>query len=266
MSKSKSNDTNGAAVVGVIFFLFGLFLFLKQTGIYLPKWLFTWEWILIAIGLVTGVKNGFRGSAWLIILAIGAVCLLDNFFPDIRAYKHYIWPLLAMMIGLILIANAGGGASSCKKTRKNLNDPAAGEAQGDYVRSEYFSYPNSSYSADMDSQLDQRIRVNTFFASQTKVNHSKYFSGGSITTIFGGTEINLLHADFQGVAEINLSILFGGCEIIVPSDWEVRTEATCVFGGIEDNRKGYVYQGPSAKKILIIRGSCIFGGVDIKSY
>ena len=58
--------------------------------------------------------------------------------------------------------------------------------------------------------------------------------------------------------------VFGGGKIIIPPDWQVRLDITPVFGGIEDKRKQPISNNP--EKILIIKGTCFFGGLEIKNY
>lgn len=95
--------------------------------------------------------------------------------------------------------------------------------------------------------------------------YNKSFKGGEVVTVFGGAEINLLNADFTGVINIETVQLFGGAKLIVPSHWEVSTaEAVAVFGGIEDKRPNNVPTDPT--KRLIVRGTIIFGGLEIRTY
>ena len=83
--------------------------------------------------------------------------------------------------------------------------------------------------------------------------------------IFGGTELDLSQADFTGTAAIDLTTIFGGTKLLVPSNWSVKSEAVTIFGGIEDKRRMQsVTEAP--QKTLLLRGTVIFGGIDIKSF
>ena len=83
--------------------------------------------------------------------------------------------------------------------------------------------------------------------------------------VFGGTELNLTQADIQGSAVLELTTIFGGTKLIVPSNWSVKSEAVTIFGGIEDKRQiAQVIEHPEKK--LILKGTVIFGGIDIKSF
>ena len=105
----------------------------------------------------------------------------------------------------------------------------------------------------------------SIFGGAKKIVISKNFKGGDLVNIFGGTELDLSQADFNGVAVVELTTIFGGTKLLVPSNWAVKSEAVTIFGGIEDKRK--IPAGTeTAEKTLLIRGTVIFGGIDIKSF
>ena len=55
-------------------------------------------------------------------------------------------------------------------------------------------------------------------------------------------------------------------KLIVPANWEIQTtEIDTVFGGIEDKRPQQAV-GTNPDKVLILKGSVVFGGIDIRSY
>jgi hypothetical protein len=56
----------------------------------------------------------------------------------------------------------------------------------------------------------------------------------------------------------------GGTKIIIPPHWEVRSQLTSVFGNIEDKRTNIGHTDPN--KVLIIDGSSVFGGIEIRNY
>jgi len=94
---------------------------------------------------------------------------------------------------------------------------------------------------------------------------SDNFRGGKLTNIFGGSDINLSKANPvpQGCI-IDAVVIFGGSNLIVPDDWQVKTEAVSIFGGVSDKRVMPAAFNPD--KTLVIKGVVIFGGIEIKSY
>ncbi len=79
----------------------------------------------------------------------------------------------------------------------------------------------------------------------------------------GGAEIDLTAADIQNRAVLDVSAVFGGVKLVVPSDWDVQNKATAIFGGVEDKRTAL---SAFHSKVLVIDGAAVFGGVEIKSY
>ena len=64
---------------------------------------------------------------------------------------------------------------------------------------------------------------------------------------------------------LDLTQIFGGCTLIMPPHWDLKSELVSIFGGTEDNRPtANVVTDP--KKVVLLRGTSIFGGIEIKSY
>ena len=84
--------------------------------------------------------------------------------------------------------------------------------------------------------------------------------------MFGGSEIDLTQAKLaEGVYTLEVNAIFGGVTVIVPSDWKIELKMTSILGGFTDKR-AYIKENPDPSKVLVIRGSAIFGGGEIKSY
>src|SRR5262249_8357615 len=94
------------------------------------------------------------------------------------------------------------------------------------------------------------------------------FRGGAINAIFGGVDLDLSHAEMtQPQAELEVNAIFGGVELRVPDDWRVVSRNQAIFGGYDDKTgTSDLPDNPdSPRKTLILTGSVIFGGVEIKS-
>jgi predicted membrane protein len=92
------------------------------------------------------------------------------------------------------------------------------------------------------------------------------FRGGRIENIFGGSELDFRSsklADGEHILEI--TSVFGGITMIVPSDWNIAIEMENVMGGFVDKRRTLQTTIANAPR-LIIKGSSVFGGGEIKSY
>jgi predicted membrane protein len=94
---------------------------------------------------------------------------------------------------------------------------------------------------------------------------SKNFQGGKLTAAFGGVDIDLTQADFTGMATLQVDIIFGGMKLIIPPHWDVRVEVSNIAAGVEDKRLSRISE-VDPEKVLLIRGTVFFGGLEIKSY
>lgn len=62
---------------------------------------------------------------------------------------------------------------------------------------------------------------------------------------------------------LEITTIFGGTKLIIPSNWEIKSEAVMIFGGIEDKRRMQTITG-QPEKTLILKGTVLFGGIEIK--
>ena len=128
--------------------------------------------------------------------------------------------------------------------------------------------PKSMESPEDLSEVNSEdyVKSASLFSGITKKVVSKNFKGATISSVFGGNEINLSQADFTGEAVIDITCVFGGVTLIVPSHWKVKSDLTSVFGGIDDQRPSMVLESISEDKVLVLKGACVFGGIEIHSY
>jgi predicted membrane protein len=238
--RRRARRINERTPLGLILLIVGGALLARQMGALLPAWLFTWEVLLITIGLTIGIVNRFRDIGWLIITAVGVFFLMDDVYPEI---KHYVWPAVIILLGLIIILRP----SRQKKIIATPEQP--GQSQ-------------EHITGDATAKEDVLDAVAVFGAVK-KVVLSKNFKGGEVVSVFGGSEINLTQADFVSPVRLEIVAIFGGAKLIVPANWEVRSEATAILGGIDDKRDATA-QNPD--KVLILEGTAICGGIEINSY
>jgi predicted membrane protein len=117
-----------------------------------------------------------------------------------------------------------------------------------------------------DFQINEGKQFNQFavFSEQKQKITSQEFSNGEITAIFGSCKIDLTAAEIKNPpARIQTTALFGGGDLLIPTDWDVRNEVVALFGGVDHKRR---HNTPAkAAPDLIITGTVLFGGLTIKS-
>jgi hypothetical protein len=251
---------------GMILLIVGGGLLVQKMGLDLPYWLFTWQTLLIVIGLVIGLKHGFRNPTWLIMVGIGGFFLMDDIITDIN-FKPYFWPVMIIGLGLVFMLRPKRRwhVEHDKWDDDHVITPTTDKPKdrgcGD---SNIFGFSNRPGGQNAAS-MDETIESVSIFGGVKKVVTSKNFRGGDIVCFMGGAEINLSQADIQGPATVEIVQGFGGTKLIIPPHWEIRSEAVAIFGAVEDKRPPH----PGSfdpNKVLVIRGTTIFGGIEIKSY
>ena len=60
---------------------------------------------------------------------------------------------------------------------------------------------------------------------------------------------------------IDVFVMWGGIEIRVPDDWEVVNRGSAFLGGFENK----THPLPNATRRLVVTGTAIMGGVEVKS-
>lgn len=241
-------SSSGHIWTGLLLLIIGGVALLRAMQFPLPGWLFTWQMLLIAIGLFTGFRNQFRGGFWLILVVIGSVFLLDEFFPNLIV-REYLWPLGLITLGLLFIIRPR------RPRNQNWSKPIDGANRENVVIG----------TASSASFSDDFINSTAIFGGTKKILVSKDFKGGDIVNIFGGSEIDLTQADINGTVRLELTQVFGGTKLLVPAHWQIKPEMMALFGGIEDKRRP-ADLGSDSTKVLVLTGTSIFAGIEIKSF
>jgi len=89
---------------------------------------------------------------------------------------------------------------------------------------------------------------------------SQRFKRGEAVAVMGGCEIDLTKARIVDEAVIDVLAFWGGIEIRVPRGWQVVGRVAQILGGYEDKTSS----APEGAPRLIVRGSAIMGGVEVR--
>lgn len=243
----------GRMWTGIFILLIGVAVLIDRTTTGLPEWLISWQTFLIALGLFIGVKHQFRNVAWLVLILVGSAFLLPEINPELN-FRPYVWPAVLIIVGAFIILRP----RRCNWDDSETNDSQKKSGPAPDIE-EAKIVDETSYSKE------DFVHTTSVFGGVKKNIISKNFKGGDLVNIFGGSELDLSRSDINGVATVEVTNIFGGTKLIVPSDWSVKSDAAVIFGGIDDKR--HIPNDPAAtNKTLLIKGTVIFGGVDIKSY
>ena len=222
--------------IGVVLIgLGGLFL-LSNLGLIpweIRHYLFSWQGILIIIGSAFLISKPDKMPG-IILVSIGVFFLIPKILDVPWFSMSTFWPLVLIVIGIVFILRQRG------------QDP--------FLRS------------NKESDIDVLDDINIFGGGEVVIS-SQDFKGGKVTSIFGGANYNMISTKLaEPPVVIDVFAAFGGCTFEVPADWNVRVEVTSVFGGFSDSRKPSSQTVIDTTKVLIIKGTVLFGGGEIKSY
>jgi len=221
----------GGAVLAV-----GLLLLLDHLGVVSVDrvWRF-WPMLLIISGASHLTEPGRR--AWgALLVVVGVLFQLDT-LRVIRFQWADLWPVLIIAVGLMMIWSA-------IETRRVRANPAAPSGTA-----------SSMNATAIFGGVERRVTGN--------------FTGGTLSAVFGGGEIDFHGAEMESdEAILEVNAIFGGAEIRVPENWTVEFRGQTLFGGYSDTTRTGVSGGTDGtpkRKVLILTGTILFGGVEIKN-
>lgn len=219
---------------GLLFILIGLSIGLNTLDLVSFNIFFDGWWaLIIIIPCLIGLINNEDKTGDIIGLLIGVALLLNA--QGIISFD-IIWklaaPLILVIIGLSIILKDNKDSKTNVVIKKiNSND-------------------------------NEKTSVCSTFSSQNiKLNKEK-INNLELNAIFGGIEYDLRNGVIKEDIVINATAIFGGIDIIVPDDVNVKIKSTSIFGGASNKKQ--LMDDKEKKHTIYINASCVFGGVDIK--
>jgi predicted membrane protein len=271
--RDRGRVTRGGIVVGIK----------MGKGTVNPRWSLIWGAFIALIGLVFLLDNMniFPASRlyrfWPLILIIAGIinltCRSARFFGIMLliagvlfqlselGVAHFgwgqLWPIAIIAVGLLVMW-------SSYEARHRLAASHSSAATGDATSGDATSPdPSDPNVPDLRNTLNE---VAIFGGVERRIV-TQDFRGGTINAIFGGVELDLSHAAMQQPqAELEVNAIFGGVELRVPDTWQVVSSGQAIFGGYDDKTgSADLPEGDPRRKLLVLTGSVVFGGVEIKS-
>ncbi|MDO5574699.1 MAG: LiaF-related protein [bacterium] len=103
--------------------------------------------------------------------------------------------------------------------------------------------------------------ISAIFSGRKVTYQNETFTGATINSIFGGSELDLRNAYMNGHIDIVVTSIFGGTTIYVPDNVRVETSGVPIFGGIDNKAPNPI---GDVRAVLHINATCMFGGIEIK--
>jgi predicted membrane protein len=238
METNRRFTVDKRAFLGLILTVVGFVLLADNLGWIDYEWrrvIISWPMLLIAGGLLNLLNKGNKGFG-IVLMAVGTFFIIPR-IPNISVsddYHKLFWAIILVILGLVFIFRSKKDHHCCNNTEK--------------------------YSSDV---IDE---INVFGGSEKKLTTNS-FRGGKITSVFGGSNYDLLDCKLaSGKNVLDMVNVFGGSKILVPSDWKIHVEVVSIFGGFADKRRNVNTTDSNFDSCeLHITGVAIFGGGEIKS-
>jgi len=238
MSKKPRRPNTTRRTWGIVAIVVGAILMLNVFNLIpmrLIDVLWSWQMILIVVGLVSLLNNESKFLG-IILISLGAFFLIDDYWYFPVELRRAFWPAVLIIFGGYLV----------------ISPP------------KYFKPKNKRKGAEDERDFIDEVSV---FGGGEKIVTSNQFKGGRITSVFGGSKINLMNSDLAvGNNILDTFCVFGGTTIVVPAGWNVRVEVVSVFGGFSDKRERMPNLVFDQEKVLVVKGVAIFGGGEVKSF
>jgi len=220
----------GNLIWGILLIVIGLIIGLNSLGIadinlFFDGW---WTLFIIVPSLIDIIKEPRKTESyiWLIVGVILLLCAQD--ILKFELVGKLIFPVILVGIGLSLLLK-DKVESKVKEKIKTLNQDGL---------EEYYA---------------------TFSGQEINLKGEE-FKGASLNAIFGGIDLNLSETQIQKDTLINITSVFGGIDIKVPSNVNVKVKSTSIFGGVDNKVRKYTENLPT----IYVKAFCLFGGADIK--
>lgn len=248
---SIQQNHSGKFLIAVLLISAGVLMFARNMGwihgeIY--HLIVSWQTLLVFLGLYFLARRNY--VAGVAVLLTGVYFLLGRLYCLPENSREMVWPVALIAVGIAFLFKA--------------------KRKSDYFRSIHSNETCGSFDSKIEGDescgchtSDGFLNSNNVFGGVRHVVLDEVFKGAKIRNSFGGTTIDLRHTHIEkGETIIDIECNWGGVELYIPSDWKVINQCSPFFGGCDDKRWQAAITDP--ERILIIRGSITFGGLEIR--
>ena len=99
------------------------------------------------------------------------------------------------------------------------------------------------------------------FSGQDMNFDGEVFNGAELSAVFGGVKCDLRGAIIEKDCAVSATAVFGGIDLFVPDNVNVKINSNSIFGGVSDKKHSRHIEGAVT---VYVNATCMFGGVDIK--
>lgn len=233
-------DRIAKSILGLAIIVLGVLLLAENFGYIESIRLGDWWWtaFIIVPCLSSIVKFGFHVHNVLGLL-IGVWLLTDrlDLLPE-DYFRQAFWPAVLVVVGLSLLLGGFGKRKfySSKVTYTDMNVPKNG------------------------IDINDKIEYVAVFSSYAAKNNTQSLSGGEVTSVFGGIDVDLSEANITRDIKLEVTGVFGSSIVRMPRNANIVVNRTPVFGRCSSN---YSNNGPVEAPTIYVDATAVFGSVEI---
>jgi predicted membrane protein len=232
---------------GLILILFGAIALISNFYAFNLNdiWPYLWPALLIVLGLSTWIKNRQSRLVSLIMLLVGGLYFLRAMrilvVSDERMWA-YIWPSIIILIGLQVLLQRESRPAR-RKASKTPDQSGPIENQDD---ANHRPGSNQKTYSVLLGAIEERIE-------------NRAFESCAINCILGAADMDMRDIEFEGVATLEINVIMGAVECILPSNLKLVINGTPIAGSF-DNR---CISDENSSRQLNISYTVLFGGIEI---
>lgn len=257
MAQNRIKWTEGRVIAAFGLILIGLLLLMPHFGFdwRVDLWDF-WPCLLILQGIsVLGRSGGRRADGWLWI-GFG-ILFLGSSLGFYHMDFDFIWPLLIITIGLMLLFRSRPGTPS-------------GTGGGPAVFPESGKEGRSGGSTGIRSVSDssESPEILWVLGGTHHCIDARRFRGAQVTSVLSKGKVDLTRAEFEGEASIDVLSILGSVEILVPQGWEITIHGSSLIGEMKNETnpgKDRKRSGSPVARKLTVKGLALLGDVFVRN-
>lgn len=232
MTENLASRITGRVIIGGLLIFFGLIFTLDNAGVLDAGDIFDyWPMILVVLGLLKVLQPREDGQRPFGLALLGLGVFLQLQMLVFTSWRLSLFPTLLL----------GGGALLVWRSLGRSRDRAP-------------------------AHLSDGMSDFAFMGGVNRVVESRDFRGGEATAVMGAVELDLRGSTIAtSPAIVDVFALWGGIEITVPPEWKVDVRGIPILGGFENRARSSVQDANAPEQVLVIRGTALMGGVEIKN-
>lgn len=230
------NNQNKTFFWALVFIAGGGLFLMRNFGMLdfdVPLKLISWRLIPLIVGINALLRKDYING--IIAISVAVIFYIPDFLTPVEKTQYYkLWPLLLVGVGLTILAK--------------------------YMFPQQFD----NYRTQLQAEDRNYVSESNIMAGSSSKFVTKDFTGGKVSCVMGGSELNLTEADLQNNATLRVFIMMGGMEMRIPKEWNVKLDVFPIMGGVEDKITKFPENVVDKSKVLVISGYVIMGGIEIK--